>query len=73
MSIGTVIDVIDKDGRFHQIFKNLGLKGYNPSKQELDKARSIVAECYPNYKRAELVVMHYDKNDYNDKNKRIEL
>lgn len=73
MSIGTVINVIDKDGYFYQIFQNLGLKRYNPSEQELDKARSIVAEYYPRYKRAKLVVMHYDKNCYNDKSKEIEL
>ena len=73
MSIGTVINVIDKDGHFHQIFQNLGLKRYNPSKQELDNAKSIVAEHYPNYKRAKLIVMHYDKNNYNDKSKGIEL
>lgn len=73
MSIGTVINVIDKDGHYHQIFKNIGLKRYTLSEQELDKARFIVSENYPNYKRAKLVVMHYDKNNYNDKSKVIEL
>ena len=73
MSIGTIINVIDENGHFHQILKDLGLKKYNPSKQELDNARSIAAEHYPNYKRATLDVMHYDKNEYNDKNKVIEL
>lgn len=38
-----------------------------------DSARKIVGEAFPEYKRAVLVIMHYDKNDYNDKSKELEL
>jgi hypothetical protein len=67
------IDVWDSNGHFHQIFQVKGVIRFNPSKSELEKARAVVEECFPNYQHAILNVMHYDKNDYNDKNKHIEL
>lgn len=67
------IDVYDSEGYLHQIFQVKGVVRFNPSKRELDKARTAVEECFPGYKQAILHVLHYDKNDYNDKSNVIEL
>lgn len=67
------INVIDSKGYFHQIFQVKGVLSFNPRKSEKEQARAIVKESYPNYRKAELVVMHYDKTDYNDKSKVIKL
>lgn len=67
------INVIDSNGCFHQIFQVKGVLNFNPRKSEKELARAIVEESYPNYREAELVVMHYDKTDYNDKSKVIKL
>ena len=67
------INVIDRKGYFHQIFQVKGVFNFKPRKSEKEQARAIVNEYYPNYRKAELVVMHYDKNNYNDKNNAVEL
>ena len=67
------INVIDSNGCFHQIFQVKGVLNFNPRESEKELARAIVEESYPNYREAELVVMHYDKTDYNDKSKVIKL
>lgn len=72
-NISAHINVWDKDGHFHQIFDVKIVRYFNPTKSEKESSRKLVRSLYPNYKRAELVVMHYDKNDYNDKNNVVEL
>lgn len=67
------INVHDCNGYFHQIFQVKGVLNFNPRKFEKEQARAIVKDSYPNYRKAELVVMHYDKNNYNDKNNVVEL
>ena len=67
------INVWDKDGYLHQIFDVMFVRYFNPTKNERESSRDLVKSLYPNYKRATLVVMHYDKNNYNDKNNTIEL
>lgn len=67
------INVIDSNGYYHQIFQVKGVLNFNPRKSEKEQAKKLVETTFPNYKRAELVVMHYDKNDYNDKNNVVEL
>ena len=67
------INIIDSNGCFHQIFQVKGVLSFNPKKSEKERARAIVEESYPNYRKAELVIMHYDKNHYNDKNNTVIL
>lgn len=67
------INVHDCNGYFHQIFQIKGVLRFKPNKSEREQAKAIVEETYPNYRDAELVIMHYDKNDYNDKNNVVEL
>ena len=72
-NIHASINVWDKYGHFHQIFDVKFVRYFNPTKNERESSINLVKSLYPNYKRAELVVMHYDKNDYNDKNNLVEL
>ena len=67
------INVIDSKGYFHQIFQVKGVLNFNPRKSEKEQARAMVNQSYPNYREAKLVVMHYDKNDYNNKTNVIKL
>lgn len=67
------INVYDEQGHFHQLFQVKGVVRFNLSPSELESARKVVQEAYPNYQRATLVIMHYSKYHYNDKNKEIEL
>lgn len=67
------INVHDKDGHFHQIFDVKVVKHYHPTDSEKKSSRELVNRLYQNYKSATLHIMHYDKNDYNDKNNRVKL
>lgn len=67
------INVHDKEGRFHQIFDVKGVRHFNPTDEEKEHARSVARERYDNYRDAELHVMHYDRNGYNDKNNVVKL
>lgn len=74
MSYNTAhIDVWDKEGYLHQIYQVQGQLSFANAERCKDSARKIVGEAFPEYKRAVLVIMHYDKNDYNDKSKKLEL
>ena len=67
------INVIDKDGCLRQIHSVTGITSFRPTDEMLDKARNLVAEKYHDYQSAVLILMHYDKDDYNDKCNYIEL
>ena len=67
------INVIDKDGYVRQIHSVEGINRFRPTDEMLGKARNLVAEKYPDYQSAVLILMHYDKDDYNDKCNYIEL
>jgi MFS superfamily sulfate permease-like transporter len=74
MSYNTAhIDVWDKEGYLHQIYQVQGQLSFANAERCKDSARKIVREAFPEYKRAVLIIMHYNKEHYNDKNKEIEL
>lgn len=67
------INVIDKDGYLRQIHSVKGVTRFRPTNEMLDNARQIVKEIYPDYQSAVLILMHYDKDNYNDKCNYVEL
>ena len=67
------INVIDKDGYVRQIHSVKEVTRFRPTNEMLYKARNLVAEKYPEYQSAVLILMHYDKDGYNDKCNYVEL
>ena len=67
------INVIDKDGYVRQIHSVKEVTRFRPTDEMLDNARQMVTEKYPDYQSAVLILMHYDKDDYNDKCNYVEL
>ena len=67
------INVIDKDGHLRQIHSVKKITRFRSTDEMIDKARQIVAEKYPDYQSAVLILTHYNKDGYNDKCNYIEL
>ena len=67
------INVIDKDGYIRQIHSVKEVTRFRPTDEMLEKARNLVAEKYPDYQSAVLILTHYDKDNYNDKCNYVEL